>query len=348
MSSTWDIKQWRLQDRLRLGQPPQPSEEHHEEGYRRVICNDPQANLQFKYQGNSVSTTKFNLFTFLPKGLFEQFRRLANLYFLVIAILSLAPISPIQPITNILPLVLVLCISLSKEAFEDWRRFRNDKRINSSLVEVLHGDSWTNITWSKLVVGNLVRIKSNEYFPADLVLLSTSNDEGICYIETSNLDGESNLKTRRALEQTWKYGNANEASKFTGEIHCEHPNDSLYSFTGNLIIGKETYPISVENVLLRGCSLKNTSWTVGIVIFAGHETKVMKNALNVPSKRSRLEKKIDKVIYCLFGILFTIALIGGIGCAVGFSSIIIYGTYDLTKIQDTSLVQAPQYWWTCS
>lgn len=268
----------------------------------------------YNHQGNSVSTTKFNLFTFLPKGLFEQFRRLANLYFLVIAILSLAPISPIQPITNILPLVLVLCISLSKEAFEDWRRFRNDKRINSSLVEVLHGDSWTNITWSKLVVGNLVRIKSNEYFPADLVLLSTSNDEGICYIETSNLDGESNLKTRRALEQTWKYGNANEASKFTGEIHCEHPNDSLYSFTGNLIIGKETYPISVENVLLRGCSLKNTSWTVGIVIFAGHETKVMKNALNVPSKRSRLEKKIDKVIYCLFGILFTIALIGGIGC----------------------------------
>lgn len=314
MSSTWDIKQWLLQDRLRLGQPSQPSEEHHEEGYRRVVCNDPQANLQFKYQGNSVSTTKFNIFTFLPKGLFEQFRRLANLYFLVIAILSLAPISSIQPITNILPLVLVLSISLSKEAFEDWRRFRNDKRINSSLVEVLHGDSWTNITWSKLVVGNLVRIKSNEYFPADLVLLSTSNDEGLCYIETSNLDGESNLKTRRALEQTWKYGNANEASKFTGEIHCEHPNDSLYSFTGNVIIGKETYPISVENVLLRGCSLKNTSWTVGIVIFAGHETKVMKNALNVPSKRSRLEKKIDKVIYCLFGILFTIALIGGIGC----------------------------------
>lgn len=314
MSSTWEIKQWSLQDRLRLGSSPQPSEEYHENGYRRVICNDPQANLQFKYQGNSVSTTKFNLFTFLPKGLFEQFRRLANLYFLVIAILSLAPTSPIQPITNILPLVLVLSISLSKEAFEDWRRFRNDKRINSSLVEVLHGDSWVNITWSELVVGRLVRIKSNEYFPADLVLLSTSNDEGLCYIETSNLDGESNLKTRRALEQTWKYGNSNEASKFTGEIHCEHPNDSLYSFTGNIIIGKETYPISVENVLLRGCSLKNTSWIVGIVIFAGHETKVMKNALNVPSKRSRLEKKIDKVIYYLFGLLFTVALIGGIGC----------------------------------
>lgn len=314
MSSTWEIKQWSLQDRLRLGSSPQRSEEYHENGYRRVICNDPQANLQFKYQGNSVSTTKFNLFTFLPKGLFEQFRRLANLYFLVIAILSLAPTSPIQPITNILPLVLVLSISLSKEAFEDWRRFRNDKRINSSLVEVLHGDSWVNITWSELVVGRLVRIKSNEYFPADLVLLSTSNDEGLCYIETSNLDGESNLKTRRALEQTWKYGNSNEASKFTGEIHCEHPNDSLYSFTGNIIIGKETYPISVENVLLRGCSLKNTSWIVGIVIFAGHETKVMKNALNVPSKRSRLEKKIDKVIYYLFGLLFTVALIGGIGC----------------------------------
>lgn len=76
--------------------------------------------------------------------------------------------------------------------------------------------------------------------------------------------------------------------------------------------------------------------------------QVMKNALNVPSKRSRLEKKIDKVIYYLFGMLFIIALIGGVGCAVGFSSIIIYGTYNLAMIQDISLVQAPQYWWTCS
>ncbi|GLJ39930.1 hypothetical protein SUGI_0816560 [Cryptomeria japonica] len=83
-----------------------------------------------------------------------------------------------------------------------------------------------------------------------MLLLSSSNDEGLCYIETSNLDGESNLKTRRALENTWKYATPYEAQNFRGEIHCEHPNDSLYTFTGNLVMDEETFPISTEQILL--------------------------------------------------------------------------------------------------
>ncbi|XP_057819664.1 phospholipid-transporting ATPase 3 isoform X2 [Cryptomeria japonica] len=314
MDSIWESKERSLKRRIRLDRS---SEELGQQGYRRVICNDPQANAPFNYRGNSISTTKYNLFTFLPKGLFEQFRRVANVYFLFVAILSLAPFSAVQSVTNIFPLVLVLSISLSKEAFEDWRRFKNDRKINSSFVEVLEGDTWVQTTWSKLVVGSIVKIKSKEYFPADMLLLSSSNDEGLCYIETSNLDGESNLKTRRALENTWKYATPYEARNFRGEIHCEHPNDLLYTFTGNLVMDEETFPISTEQILLRqGCSLQNTSWIIGIVTFTGHETKVMMNALNVPSKRSRLDKKIDILIYFLFGMLFVMSMIGGISCVL--------------------------------
>ncbi|KAF4356098.1 hypothetical protein CsatB_023028 [Cannabis sativa] len=296
---------------VRLGrvQPQAP-------GHRTIFCNDREANLPVKFRGNSISTTKYNFFTFLPKGLFEQFRRVANLYFLTISILSTTPISPVSPITNVLPLSLVLLVSLIKEAFEDWKRFQNDMSINNNPVEVLHDQKWESIPWKRLQVGDIVRIKQDGYFPADLLFLASTNPDGVCYIETANLDGETNLKIRKALEKTWDYLTPEKASEFKGEVQCEQPNNSLYTFTGNLIFQKQTIPLSPNQLLLRGCSLRNTEYIVGAVMFSGHETKVMMNAMNVPSKRSTLERKLDKLILTLFGTLFLMCLIGAIGSGV--------------------------------
>uniref|UniRef100_A0A0D9XJM8 Phospholipid-transporting ATPase n=1 Tax=Leersia perrieri TaxID=77586 RepID=A0A0D9XJM8_9ORYZ len=266
-------------------------------------------------RGNSVSTTKYNVLTFLPKGLFEQFRRVANLYFLMISILSTTPISPVHPVTNVVPLSLVLLVSLIKEAFEDWKRFQNDMSINNAHVDVLQGQKWETTSWKRLQVGDIVR--------------------------TANLDGETNLKIRKALEKTWDYKDPEKAFEFKGEIQCEQPNNSLYTFTGNLIVDKQTMPLSPNQVLLRGwwgrrervkaeleemdaeseqlwrgCSLRNTEYIVAVVIFTGHETKVMMNSMNVPSKRSTLEKKLDKLILALFATLFTMCVIGAIGSGV--------------------------------
>ncbi|KAL5663801.1 hypothetical protein ACJX0J_023909, partial [Zea mays] len=266
--------------------------------------------------GNSVSTTKYNILTFLPKGLFEQFRRVANLYFLMISIMSTTPISPVHPVTNVVPLSLVLLVSLIKEAFEDWKRFQNDMSINNAHVDVLQGQCWESTPWKRLQVGDIVRIKQDGYFPADLLFLSSTNPDGVCYIETANLDGETNLKIRKALEKTWDYVIPEKASEFKGEVQCEQPNNSLYTFTGNLIMDKQTIPLSPNQLLLRGCSLRNTEYIVGVVIFTGHETKVMMNSMNVPSKRSTLEKKLDKLILALFATLFTMCVIGAIGSGV--------------------------------
>ncbi|KAJ0974168.1 hypothetical protein J5N97_016133 [Dioscorea zingiberensis] len=296
---------------VRLGrvQPQAPSN-------RTIYCNDREANLPVRYKGNSISTTKYNVLTFLPKGLFEQFRRVANLYFLMISILSTTPISPVHPITNVVPLSLVLLVSLIKEAFEDWKRFQNDKSINNAPVDVLQDQKWETIPWKKLQVGDLVRVKQDGFFPADLLFLASSNPDGVCYIETANLDGETNLKIRKALERTWDYFLPEKAAEFKGEIQCEQPNNSLYTFTGNLIIENQTLPLSPNQILLRGCSLRNTEYIVGTVLFTGHETKVMMNSMNVPSKRSTLERKLDKLILALFGCLFFMCLIGAIGSGV--------------------------------
>ncbi|XP_043724477.1 phospholipid-transporting ATPase 3-like isoform X1 [Telopea speciosissima] len=296
---------------VRLGriQPQAP-------GHRTIYCNDRDANLIVRFKENSVSTTKYSILTFLPKGLFEQFRRVANLYFLMISILSTTPMSPVNPITNVVPLSLVLFVSLIKEAFEDWKRLLNDRVINSSPIDVLQGQRWESIPWKKLQVGDIVRVNQDGFFPADLLFLASSNQDGVCYIETANLDGETNLKIRKALEKTWDYLTPEKASEFKGEIQCEQPNNSLYTFTGNLIVQNQTLPLSPNQLLLRGCSLRNTEYIVGAVIFTGHETKVMMNAMNVPSKRSTLERKLDKLILALFGTLFCMCIISSIGSGV--------------------------------
>ncbi|KAK6922097.1 P-type ATPase, N-terminal [Dillenia turbinata] len=324
----------RITSTVRLGrvEPQAP-------GHRNIFCNDREANFLVRFKGNSISTTKYNVLTFLPKGLFEQFRRVANLYFLTISILSTTPISPVSPITNVVPLSLVLLVSLIKEAFEDWKRFQNDMAINNASIDVLQGQKWVEIPWKKLQVGDIVKVKQDGFFPADLLFLASTNADGVCYIETANLDGETNLKIRKALEKTWDYLTPDKASEFKGEIQCEQPNNSLYTFTGNLIIQKQTIPLTPNQVLLRnfvlsvmlekrmpraleycngekGCSLRNTEYIVGAVIFTGHETKVMMNSMNVPSKRSTLERKLDKLILTLFGALFLMCLIGAIGSAI--------------------------------
>ncbi|KAL0447089.1 UNVERIFIED_CONTAM: Phospholipid-transporting ATPase 3 [Sesamum latifolium] len=313
---------------IRLGkvQPQAP-------GHRTVFCNDREANALARFKGNSVSTTKYDVITFLPKGLFEQFRRVANLYFLMISILSCTPVSPVSPVTNVLPLALVLLVSLIKEAWEDWKRFQNDMAINNSTVEVLQDQKWVFTPWKKLQVGDIVKVKQDGFFPADLLFLASTNPDGVCYIETANLDGETNLKIRKALEKTWDYLTPEKVSEFKGEVQCEQPNNSLYTFTGNLIISKQTLPLSPNQLLLRGCSLRNTDYIVGAVTFTGHETKVMMNSMKIPSKRSTLEKKLDKLILTLFTVLFCMCLLGAIGSGIFINRKYYYLRFDKSEKQ---------------
>lgn len=333
-AGVWIGKKMRGWDRVRasrsrLGQPP--SSRHRRTAsrtvtlgrvqpqapnFRTIYCNDREANQPLRFKGNSIATTKYNVLTFLPKGLFEQFRRVANCYFLMISILSTTPMSPVNPVTNVVPLSLVLLVSLIKEAWEDWKRFQNDMTINSTPVEVLQGQRWVSIPWRKLQVGDIVMVKQDGFFPADLLFLASTNADGVCYIETANLDGETNLKIRKALERTWDYLTPEKASEFKGEVQCEQPNNSLYTFTGNLIMQKQTLPLNPNQILLRGCSLRNTEYIIGAVIFAGHETKVMMNSMNIPSKRSTLERKLDKLILALFATLTVMCLICAIGSAI--------------------------------
>ncbi|KAJ7978815.1 Phospholipid-transporting ATPase [Quillaja saponaria] len=284
-------------------------------GFSRVVyCNDPEcveAGLQ-NYRDNYVRTTKYTLATFIPKSLFEQLRRVANIYFLICAFLSFTPLSPYSAVSNVAPLVAVIGATMGKELLEDWKRKKQDIEMNNRNVKVHDGEGVFDYSkWKDLKVGDIVKVEKDEFFPADLILLSSSYEEAICYVETTNLDGETNLKLKQPLEATSNLHEDSSFLNFKAVIKCEDPNANLYSFVGSLVL-EEQYPLSPQQLLLRDSKLRNTDFIYGVVIFTGHDTKVMQNSIDPPSKRSKIEKRMDKIVYFLFFVLVLISFVGSV------------------------------------
>ncbi|KAK4115396.1 phospholipid-translocating P-type ATPase [Canariomyces notabilis] len=287
-------------------------------GPRIIHLNNPPANSANKYVDNHVSTAKYNIATFLPKFLFEQFSKFANIFFLFTAGLQQIPgLSPTNRYTTIGPLIVVLLVSAGKELVEDYRRKQADKALNLSKARVLRGSSFTETKWVNVAVGDIVRVESEEPFPADLVLLASSEPEGLCYIETANLDGETNLKIKQALPETSSMVSPSELSRLGGRLRSEQPNSSLYTYEATLTMqaggGEKELPLTPEQLLLRGATLRNTPWIHGVVVFTGHETKLMRNATAAPIKRTRVEKKLNMLVLALVGMLLVLSVISTVG-----------------------------------
>ncbi|KAI4381859.1 hypothetical protein MLD38_007887 [Melastoma candidum] len=289
-------------------------------GYSRTVhCNEPLVHKKkpLKYCSNYISTTRYNVVTFLPKAFFEQFRRVANIYFLVAAICSLFSFSPFSPVSMIAPLAFVLGVSMAKEAVEDWHRFIQDMKVNTRKAIVHNGDgTFGSKQWRNISVGDVVKTEKDQFFPADLLLLSSSYEDGLCFVETMNLDGETNLKVKRSLEATLPLESDESFKDFRGMIRCEDPNPNLYTFVGNFEYDQEVYPLDPTQILLRDSKLRNTAFVYGVVIFTGHDSKVMQNATESPSKRSRIERKMDRIIYVLLAVLLGISFMSSVGFLV--------------------------------
>uniref|UniRef100_A0AAR2LBC4 Phospholipid-transporting ATPase n=1 Tax=Pygocentrus nattereri TaxID=42514 RepID=A0AAR2LBC4_PYGNA len=240
---------------------------------RLIFINQPQFT---KFCSNRVSTAKYNVLTFLPRFLYSQFRRAANSFFLFIALLQQIPdVSPTGRWTTLVPLLFILVVAAVKEVIEDLVR-------HSLLVRVK----------TLVVVGDIVKINGKDYVPADAILLSSSEPQGMCYIETSNLDGETNLKIRQGLQ-------------ITSEIKDI---DSLMRLSGRMEL-----PLGPDQILLRGAQLRNTQWVHGIVVYTGHDTKLMQNSTRPPLKLSNVERITNFQILVLFGCLLAISLVCSIG-----------------------------------
>ncbi|CAK4652633.1 unnamed protein product [Aphanomyces euteiches] len=267
---------------------------------------------ELRFVTNHVRTSKYTVWTFLPMGLFLAFRLSTNFYFLVIAVLQSIPlISPLGPLTAIFPLVLVVSIGLLREAMDDHKRKVSDCKANSKPASVWRQGRVIDVTWQDILVGDILRVVDHDTFAADGVVLATSEPHGQCRIETSNLDGESSLKTRSACIATAETTNVLTFSVPRFTIACNPPDVDMYTFTGVLKMQEGgDFALDEQQFVPRGASLEHTKWVDIVVVYTGHETKVMKNAKAPHHKWSHVDGMVHRAVILLF--LVQVAL-----CAIG-------------------------------
>ncbi|KAM7393155.1 hypothetical protein PAMA_008010 [Pampus argenteus] len=289
-----------------------------QEEERHLRANDRPFNLSYHYANNAIKTSKYNIFTFLPLNLFEQFRRLANGYFLFLFVLQLIPqVSSLSWFTTAVPLVLVLCITAVKDGSDDINRHRSDKQVNNRRVNVLIDGELKSEKWMNVQVGDIIKLENNQFVTADLLLLSSSEPLNLVYVETAELDGETNLKVKQALTVTGELGdNIDALAGFNGEVRCEPPNNRLDKFKGTLTLNEQAYALDNDKVLLRGCTLRNTEWCFGLVVFGGPDTKLMQNSGKTIFKRTSIDHLMNVLVLCIFGFLATMCTILAIGNAI--------------------------------
>ncbi|KAI9573070.1 hypothetical protein HD554DRAFT_2058642 [Boletus coccyginus] len=429
---------------------------------RNIYVNAPLSATELDQHGepiarfarNKVRTSRYTLLTFLPKNLFEQFHRIANIYFLALVIVQLFSIfGAASAETAAIPILFILTVTAIKDGVEDYRRAQLDEEVNTSAAtrlgqwrnvnqpldprpwyeRLLHintpgkvtkgvrklrekeaGDSmrvvlskgvdgdrvsmsttdpsesslslgrptgaggrqlediasidshtyppglpsasaigswgqttsfsayqqslpsrssfgvidwnrrsagtaiWERTLWKKLEVGDIVLLRENDQVPADVVVLSTSDPDGICYLETKNLDGETNLKPRKALHATSSITSEEDIERSSFVLESEPPHQNLYVYNGVL---RYTDPatgdtrkqgVTINDLLLRGCTVRNTAWIIGLVVFTGPDTKIYLNGGITPSKQSKIAKETNFNVIVNFFLLLVLCTLSAV------------------------------------
>uniref|UniRef100_A0A452V2G5 Phospholipid-transporting ATPase n=1 Tax=Ursus maritimus TaxID=29073 RepID=A0A452V2G5_URSMA len=280
---------------------------------RRARANDREYNEKFQYASNCIKTSKYNILTFLPVNLFEQFQEVANTYFLFLLILQLIPqVSSLSWFTTIVPLVLVLAITAVKDATDDYFRHKSDNQVNNRQSQVLINGSLQQEQWMNVCVGDIIKLENNQFVAVREVALQGNKSLPLFW----QIEMKTNMKVRQAIPVTSELGDISRLAKFDGEVVCEPPNNKLDRFSGTLYWKESKFPLSNQNTLLRGCVLRNTEWCFGLVVFAGPDTKLMQNSGRTKFKRTSIDRLMNTLVLWIFGFLVCMGVILAIGNAI--------------------------------
>ncbi|KAJ5513123.1 ATPase P-type K/Mg/Cd/Cu/Zn/Na/Ca/Na/H-transporter [Penicillium fimorum] len=279
------------------------------------------------YIGNYIRSSRYSLWSFFPRQFFAQFTKVANFYFLIVAILQMIPgLSTTGTYTTIVPLLIFVGISMGKEGFDDWRRYRLDKEENNRDAWVLRPDhgtiqdgasmisnaqDWERIKCKEIRVGDVIKIERDQPIPADIALLHANGPNGVAYIETMALDGETNLKNKQPCQPVSKVCSTVEDIN-SNSLHfvVEDPNLDLYKFDGHVSVnGQERLPLTNNEIVYRGSILRNTDRALGMVIYTGEECKIRMNANKNPRiKRPALQDKVNRVVMLIVVLVVFLAV----------------------------------------
>ncbi|GLU06387.1 hypothetical protein SLE2022_234270 [Rubroshorea leprosula] len=284
---------------------------------RYVYINDDEGSRQQLYCVNRISNRKYTVLNFLPKNLWEQFSRFMNQYFLLIACLQLwSLITPVNPASTWGPLIFIFAVSATKEAWDDYNRYLSDKKANEKEVWVVRQGIKKHIQAQDIHVGNIVWLRENDEVPCDLVLIGTSDPQGLCYIETSALDGETDLKTR-VIPSACMGIDFELLHKIKGLVECPNPDKDIRRFDANLrlfppFLDNDVCPLTIKSTILQSCYLRNTEWACGVAVYTGNETKLgMSRGIPEP-KLTAVDAMIDKLTGAMFVFQIVVVMVLGI------------------------------------
>ncbi|KAF2736021.1 phospholipid-translocating P-type ATPase [Polyplosphaeria fusca] len=286
------------------------------------------------YVTNWIRSTRYSAWNFLPRQLFAQFSKLANFYFLCVAILQMIPgLSTTGSYTTIAPLLFFVTLSIAKEGYDDLRRYRLDKAENNREAHVLEPQidhavpqssldgevstsasvaplTWALKKWQHIHVGDVVKLKRDEAAPADLLLLHSTGENGVAFVETMALDGETNLKSKQTTASLNKaIENEEDITVCDAKVVAEDPNQDLYNFEGRITVNGKTAPLTVNEVIFRGSILRNTPGAVGMVTYSGEECRIRMNANKNPRiKAPALQALVNKIVIVIVIFVLVLAL----------------------------------------
>lgn len=273
---------------------------------------------------NRIRTTKYTFWNFIFKALWFEMNKFTNIYFFVTMILQSIPsVSTLNPATVIVPFLFIITIALIREGVEDYYRYTKDRKINASPARVFDPtrNKMTVKKWEEISEGDLVLLIENEETPADMVLIYSKSSTSYAYIETSNLDGEKNLKSKLPLR---KYRNNLDFARpvlQAFQLSYPYPTSDIYFFEGFAVDGDQKVYLGKDNFVPRGVFIKNTRYFLGLVVYVGPETKIMLNNMSKKNKMSSTEKMMNNYVYILVIFEFILLVVLSILPAVTFKHI---------------------------
>ena len=299
---------------------------------RRLVYFSDQA-LNITNWSNKEENNKFNVITFFPKTLFNQFRQFGNFFYLLMSISQFFPELAVGFLfTYISPLAFVIAVSMGKELYDDINRRIQDKKTNSAKITVIVPSAdkssiqLTQKDASQLQIGDIIELKKDSRVPADIIVLKTFNEaeDNQAFIRTDQLDGETDWKLRKAPGVTQAM---NEIQFFTSEAFAEYepPSKLIYNFQGVIQCkteeGEKKEPLNLENTMWASTVVASKK-VIGIVIYTGKETRAKMNSSSPKVKIGILDNEINRLNIYLFVITFIVAFI--IASAKGFQNKFIF------------------------
>ncbi|XP_054549958.1 probable phospholipid-transporting ATPase IIB isoform X5 [Talpa occidentalis] len=257
-----------------------------------------------KHPGNSIKNQKYNVFTFIPGVLYEQFKFFLNLYFLVVSCSQFVPALKIGYLyTYWAPLGFVLAVTITREAIDEFRRFRRDKEVNSQLYSKLTVRGKVRVQSSDIQVGDLIIVEKNQRIPSDMVFLRTSEKAGSCFIRTDQLDGETDWKLKVAVSCTQRLPALGDLFSISAYVYAQKPQLDIHSFEGTFTREDSDPPVheslGVENTLWASTVVASGT-VIGVVIYTGKETRSVMNTSNPKNKVGLLDLELNQLTKALF------------------------------------------------